>query len=235
LAEAHTSLGAAKDSEWDWNGAQKEYRKAIELNPNYATAHHWYSLLLSALGKQSEALAEAKRAIEVDPLSLPVNQSLGDRYADMGLFDQAIQQYRKTLEIDPKYPATHSSLGDVYFAQRKYPEAFAEWNEFAADTDDPDEINRWNAVVKTFRTADHLAAMRTLAELQVQASTYVPPTFIAATYFAANDKERGFAWLERAYSERDDILDDIKTSPFIAPYRSDPRYADLVRRMGLPQ
>jgi tetratricopeptide (TPR) repeat protein len=153
----------------------------------------------------------------------------------MGLFDQAIQQYRKTLEIDPKYPATHSSLGDVYFAQRKYPEAFAEWNEFAADTGDPDEINRWNAVVKTFRTADHLAAMRTLAELQVRASTYVPPTFIAATYFAANDKERGFAWLERAYSERDDTLDDIKTDPFIAPYRSDPRYADLLRRMGLPQ
>ncbi|PYX15832.1 MAG: hypothetical protein DMG87_17920 [Acidobacteria bacterium] len=104
LAEAHTSLGFAKEAEWDWTGAEKEYTKAIELNPNYATAHHWYSALLSALGKQGEALAEAERAIKLDPLSLPVKTNLGDLYAGTGRFDEAIQQYRKTLEINPKYP-----------------------------------------------------------------------------------------------------------------------------------
>jgi len=235
LAEAHTSLGLAKESEWDWTGAEKEYRKAIELNPNYATGHHWYSALLAALGKQGDALAEAERAIELDPLSLPVLNNLGDLYSGAGRFDEAIQQYRKTLEINPKYSPAHTGLGIVYFAQHKYPEAFAEWKEFAADTGDPEVINRWNAVWKTFQTSGHLAALQTLAELQIQASTYIPPSFIARAYFAAGERERGFAWLERAYNERDDYLEGIRTDPAVAPFRSDLRYADLLRRMGLPQ
>ena len=111
----------------------------------------------------------------------------------------------------------------------------AEWKEFAADTGDPEVINRWNAVWKTFQTSGHLAAMRTLAELQIQASTYIPPSFIASTYFTAGERERGFAWLERAYNERDDYLEGFRTDPAVAPFRSDPRYADLLRRMGLPQ
>jgi len=235
LAEAHTSLGLAKESEWDWTGAEKEYTKAIALNPNYATAHHWYSALLAALGKQGAALAEAERAIELDPLSLPVLNNLGDLYSGAGRFDEAIQQYRKTLEINPKYSPAHTGLGIVYFAQHKYPEAFAEWKEFAADTGDPEVINRWNAVWKTFQTSGHLAALQTLAELQIQASTYIPPSFIARAYFAAGERERGFAWLERAYNERDDYLEGIRTDPAVAPFRSDLRYADLLRRMGLPQ
>jgi len=234
-AEAHTSLGLAREAEWDWTGAEKEYTKAIELNPNYATAHHWYSVLLSALGKQGEALAEAERAIELDPLSLPLKQNLAALYAGTGHFAEAIQQCRKTLEIDPKYPPAHSALGDVYFAQHNYPEAFAEYKEFAADTGDPDVINRLNGVWKTFQTSGHLAALQTWAESQIHASTYVPPSLIASTYFAAGDRESGFAWLERAYNERDNELDGIRVDPAVAPYRSDPRYADLLRRMGLPQ
>jgi tetratricopeptide (TPR) repeat protein len=144
------------------------------------------------------------------------------RYAGTGRFDEAIQQYRKTLD--------HSSLGDVYFAQHKYRQAFAEWKEFAADTGDPDVINRYNAVWKTFQTSGHLVAMRTLAELQIQASTYIPPSVIASDYFAAGERERGFAWLERAYKERDDSLEGIRIDPAVAPFRSDPRYADLLRR-----
>ena len=234
-AEAHTSLGLAREAEWDWTGAEKEYTKAIELNPNYATAHHWYSVLLSALGKHGEALAEAEWAIELDPLSLPLKQNLAALYAGTGHFDKAIQQCRKILEIDPKYPPAHSALGDVYFAQHKYPEAFAEYKEFAADTGDPDVINRLNGVWKTFQTSGHLAALQTWAELQIHTSTYVPPSVIASTYFAAGDRESGFAWLERAYNERDNELDGIRVDTAVAPYRSDPRYADLLRRMGLPQ
>ena len=191
--------------------------------------------MLSALGKQGEALAEAERAIELDPLSLPVKANLGDLYAGTGRFDEAIQQYRKTLEINPKYPSAHTGLGIVYFAQHKYPEAFAEWKESAADTGDPDVINRWNTVWKTFQTSGQLAAMQTLAALQIQASTYVPPSVIADIYFAAGERDRGFAWLERAFNERDDTLEGIRIDPVVAPFRSDPRFADLLRRMGLPQ
>jgi len=237
LAEAHTSLGSAKESEWDWTGAEKEYRKAIELNPNYATAHHWYSSLLSALGKQEEAFAEAKRAIELDPLSLPVETNLGDLYRGMERFDEAIQQYRKALEIGPKDVATHFALGRTYFAQHKYVEAFSEWKEAAVDSGDAKGIDEWNGVWKVFQKSGHLAAMKTLAESEIQASShrYVAPSEIASIYFAAGEKDRGFSWLERAYNERDDGLEDIKSDPAMVPFRSDPRYADLLRGMGLPQ
>src|SRR5205823_13130702 len=137
--------------------------------------------------------------------------------------DEAIQQYRKTLEIAPKYAPAHSGLGDVYFAQHKYPEAFAEYKKFAADTGDPNMINRLNAVEKIFQTSGHLAALQAWAELQIQASTYIPPSVIASTYFAAGERERGFAWLERAYNERDDNLEGIRINPVVAPFRSDPR------------
>jgi len=194
-----------------------------------------FPLALTLHRVSGEALAEAERAIELDPLSLPVKANLGDLYAGTGRFDEAIQQYRKTLEINPKYPPAHTGLGIVYFAQHKYPEAFAEWKESAADTGDPDVINRWNTVWKTFQTSGQLAAMQTLAALQIQASTYVPPSVIADIYFAAGERDRGFAWLERAYDERDDTLEGIRIDPVVAPFRSDPRYADLLRRMGLPQ
>jgi serine/threonine protein kinase/tetratricopeptide (TPR) repeat protein len=235
LAEAHASLGLGKELEWDWIGAQREYMKAIKLNPNYANAYYWYSLLLLLMNKRAEALAAAKRAIELDPLSLPLQNNLGDLYAFTGHFDEAIQQYRKVLQIDPKYPDAHNALATVYFAQHNYSDAFAEWKEYAADSADADIVNRWNAVLHKFQTSGQLAAMQTLAELQIQASMYLPPSAIAGTYFAAGDKERGFGWLERAYHERDDNLAAIKIDPTFAPIRSDPRYTDLLRRMGLPQ
>ena len=123
----------------------------------------------------------------------------------------------------------------MYFAQHNNSDAFAEWKEYAADSSDADTVNRWTAVLHKFQTSGHLAAMQTLAELQIQASMYLPPSAIAGTYFAAGDKERGFGWLERAYHERDDNLAAIKIDPTFAPIRSDPRYTDLLRRMGLPQ
>src|SRR5262249_6171787 len=236
LAEAHTSLGSAKESEWDWTGAEKEYKKAIELNPNYATAHHWYSGLLAALGKQDEALAEAKQAIELDPLSLPINSEVGDLYRDMGRYDEAIQQYRKALEIDPKYVSTHFALGRAYLLQHKYVEGFSEFKEASVDSGDARGINELNGVWMVFQKSGYKAAMLTLAESEMQASSYryVSPSEIASIYFAAGEKDRGFSWLERAYHERDDSLEEIKTDPAVAPFRSAPRYAALLRRMGLP-
>jgi adenylate cyclase len=197
LAEAHASLGLGKEFEWNWLGTQREYMKAIRLNPNYANAYYWYSLLLLVMNKRVEALAAAERAIELDPLSLPVQNNLGDLFAATGRFDEAIQQYREVLQIDPKYPDAHNALATVYFAQHNYSDAFAEWKEYASDSADADTVNRWNAVVHKFQTSGHLAAMQKLAELQIQASMYLSPSAIAGTYFAAGDKERGFGWLER--------------------------------------
>jgi len=237
LAEGHVSLGSVRQNQWDWTGAKKEYRRAIELNPNYATAHDWYSGLLLVLGKKDEALLESKQAIALDPLSLSINTGLGDVYSAMGRFDEAIQQYRKTLEIDPKFVSTHIALGRVYFALHKYPEAFLEWKEAVLDSGDPRVTEEFNGVWKAFQQSGHVAAMKTMADSEIQASAYryVAPSDIASIYFAAGDKERGFAWLEKAYNERESGLEEIQGDPAIAPYRSDPRYANLLRRMGLPQ
>jgi TolB-like protein/Tfp pilus assembly protein PilF len=235
LAEGHASLGSIKENQWDWTAAEKEYRRAIELNPNYATTHHWYAYLLIALARQDEGLAEGKRAIELDPLSLPINSDLGMLYMATGRFEEAIQQFRKTLEIDPKYLPAHYGLSCAYLAQHKYPEAFLEWREADTDSREAKTIEEWN-VWRVFQRSGHLAAMKALADSEVRASAYryVAPSEIARIYFAAGDKERGFAWLERAYEERDGNLELIGHEPSIAPYRSDPRYANLLRRLGLP-
>jgi TolB-like protein/DNA-binding winged helix-turn-helix (wHTH) protein/Tfp pilus assembly protein PilF len=232
LAEGHASLGAVKVDQWDWMGAEKEFRRAIELDSNYATAHHWYSVLLFVLGRQEEGFAEAKRAIELDPLSLSINSDLGASYMATGRFDEAIKQFRRTLEIEPRYAPAHFNLGWAYLAQHKYLEAFLEWKEGALDSGD----DNWN-VLTTFQRSGHLAALKSLAESEARASAYryEAPSEIAFLYFAADEKERGFAWLEKACKERDGNLVVIRYSPFIAPYRSDPRYSDLLRRIGLPQ
>lgn len=114
LAEAHTSLARIREVyDWDWLGAEAEYKKAIELNPRYPTTHHWYSLLLMALGRPSEAVLEAKRAQELDPLSLIVNENFGDVLRLVKRYDEAIEQLRKTLDLDPNFAVAHSTLASA--------------------------------------------------------------------------------------------------------------------------
>lgn len=233
LAEAHASLGLCNELDWDWEGAEQQYAKAIELNPNYAPAHQWYSMLLFLLMKKEQALAEANRAIDIDPLSLPVQNNLADLYVAENRFDDAVRQYQKVLAIDPRDPDAHNGLAGVYFAQRRYSEAFREWKQYAVNTGDPDAVNRWNAVELKFLSSGNRAAMQMAARLQIQAALYISPTMIATTYFAAADPDQGFAWLERAYHERDDTLEIIVIDPSLAPFRTDKRYLDVLRRMGL--
>jgi serine/threonine protein kinase len=212
LAEAHTSLAASRESQWEWAGAEKEYRRAIQLNDNYATAHHWYSLLLTKLGRLDDAEAEAKQAMQLDPLSLPINQNLGDVYDFMNRDADALEQYRKTLNIDPKFAATHDDLVGFYATRRKYEEAFSEMKEAAIDLNDAEMRNISTELLNTFHTGGSRAALNLWIERVTATSKreYFPPTHIADIYFLLGDQT-------------------------LIPYRSDPRYADLLRRMGLPQ
>src|SRR5262249_25515878 len=158
------SLGAAKGSEWDWAGAEEEYRKAIALNPNYANAHLFYSGLLLSLGKPDQALAEAKRAIELDPLSLPVEENLGDLYMGLDRFDEAVRQYRAMLEIDPKDISAHFGLSRAYNSQGNYAQGFQEGRQAALVSGDARGIEEWNGIWDAFQKFGYTAAMKAFAE-----------------------------------------------------------------------
>jgi serine/threonine protein kinase/tetratricopeptide (TPR) repeat protein len=238
LGEAHTSLASSKEDEWDWNNAEKEYLRAIELNPSYATAHHWYSVLLNKLGRLDEALREAHRALELDPLSVGISSHLGDVLSYMGQYAKAITQYRETIAIDPNFPVGHQALGDTLLSNGQYLEGFTELQQEAAALHDPKKQETANAVLETFRKSGYRAAvlMSIRADIARSAREYVSPFSIARRYSVIGDKERTFEWLEKAYKEHDDYAPYLKVDPDMRRLlHSDPRFAELVRKVGLPQ
>jgi tetratricopeptide (TPR) repeat protein len=175
--------------------------------------------------------------VQLDPLSLPINQNLGDVYDFMNRDADALEQYRRTLSIDPRFASTHDSLVGFFATRRKYEEAFAEMKEATIDSDDAEMQRLSSELLNTLATRGSQAALKLWIVRSIEASKreYFPPTHIAFIYFLLGDKEDGFLWLERAYEERDDYLTWMKVERSLLPYRSDPRYADLLRRMGLPQ
>jgi TolB-like protein/Tfp pilus assembly protein PilF len=238
LCEAHTSLASSKEDEWDWTNAEKEYRRAIELNANYATAHHWYSVLLTKLGRLEEALSEANRALELDPLSSAIGQNVGDVYTFMGRNSEAIEQYRKTIAVEPSFAPVHFALGVTLLSDRHYEEGFSEIEKAAEAMNDPERVTAAASVLQTLRRAGFHAAVLASIRSDLSRSTheYVSPYGIAFRYAAIGDKERAFEWLEKAYQAHDDSLPYLRGDPDLRKtLGSDPRYADLLRRMGLPQ
>jgi eukaryotic-like serine/threonine-protein kinase len=236
LAEAQTSLADSKDDYWDWSGAESGYKRAIQLNPNYAVAHAWYSLLLSKTGRSDEALAEAKRAVELDPLSLPINRNLAEAYSSLGQDDMAIEQYRKTLQIEPSFAPARSSLAFLLMSKGRYEEGFAEFQQAASASGrwEPEQIK---AAGDAFRKSGYREAIQVVIRARIERSQrhYVSPCNTAMWYALIGDNDNAFKWLDKAYEVHDDYLPELKIEPGLRSLRSDPRYADLLRRMGLPQ
>ena len=235
LAEAHNALAAVKENyDWDWPGAEQEYRRAIELNPGYATAHQWYGVMLSWLGRHEEALAEIKRALQIDPLSLIINTVSGWVLMRAGQDDLAIEQLHKTLEIDPNFAPAHNGLGTAYLRKGEFAEAIAEFQ--TATTVSPGitgyQAGLGNAYGRAGKSAE---ARKLLSELEEQSKQrYVSSCDIAVIYAGLGEKDQAFAFLEKAYEQRDRKLVYILAF-FHDPLRSDPRFTDLLRRVGLPQ
>ena len=237
LCEAHTSLASSKENDWDWMNAEKEYRRAIELNANYATAHHWYSVLLTKLGRLDEALLEANRSLELDPLSPAIRQNVGDVYTFMGRNSEAIEQYRKTIAIDPNFAPVHFALGADLISDRHYEEGFSEIQKAAEAIHDPEQAKVAASALETLRKAGfHAAIVESIrGDISLSQHKYVSPYSIAFRYAIIGDKEHAFDWLDKAYEVRDDALPYLKVDPDLRKsLASDPRYADLLRRMGLP-
>jgi serine/threonine-protein kinase len=236
LAEPHVSLGHVKYYyDRDWAGAEREFKRAIELNPHYATAHQWYAIYLSVIGREAEAIAEVKRAQELDPLSLSINVwFVRIVYEYSGQFDQAQDHLRKTLEIDPNFIQTHYRLGAVYEETGRYAEAITEIRQVMKLSEGkPHGIA---VLARVYALAGKKEdAQKTLNQLlQMAKQRYVAPTSIALIYAALGDKDQAFAWLAEADKAHDLQIVRLKTDPMFSRLRSDPRFDELVKRVGIP-
>ena len=232
-AEAHTSLAWAKFHEWDWAGAEKEFKRAIELNPSYPTAHSWYGEFLMVQGRFDEALTEMNRAVELAPLSTVLNLALGYRLYYAHQYPQAIDQIQKTLAMDSKFVAGHLFLGRADEQRATYPEALAELRK-ALDLSEGD-TNELAALGHAYAISHQEAeANKILAQLKERSQqTYVQPSLIGAIYIGLGQKDQAFDWLQKAYDDRASGLLYLKVDPEFDSVRSDARFGDLMRRVGL--
>lgn len=235
LAEAHTALASAKHFyDYDWEGAEKEFRRAIELNPNYATAHQWYAQLLGSENRHQEALAEHKQAMELDPLSLIINSGWGHRLYGARRYDEAVAHLTSTgLELDSSFSSTHWNLGSIYAAQKNFKAAIQEL-EKANSSFQGNPLVLGALGYAYAASGGKRRAVEVLRLLESQArQQYVDPYAFALVYAGLDDKDRAFAWLEKAYEDRDGQIDHINEEPMLDGLRSDPRFTNLLRRMGL--
>jgi adenylate cyclase len=234
LAEAHTSLGVVKfQYDWDLAGAEKEFRKAIELHPNHAPAHQFYADCLKASGRFDEALAEMRQASQLDPLSLSINTGIGHVLYLSRNYDRAIEQYRETVKLDPNFVQARLWLGRPFLQKGMYKEAVAELIE-AAKLSKDSTVSLATLGQAYAASGDRKHAQQILDRLKQRSKThYVPSYWIALLYVSLGDKRQAFEWLDRAYEERSSWLAWIKVEPRFDPILDDPRFANLLRRMGL--
>jgi TolB-like protein/DNA-binding winged helix-turn-helix (wHTH) protein len=235
LAEARASLAYVKlYYDWDWKGAEEELQRAIAVNPNYAIAHHWYSVFLTARGRHAEALSEIGRAHELDPLSVPINTDIGFELYYARRYEEAISHLRSVLQTSPKFPLAHLWLGRAYEQKGMYPEAITEFEQAGTALKDWPVIiaaaghayGRWG------HESDATAALHRMNELTKE--EYVTPYGMALIFAGLNDREQAIQWLQKAYEDRSHWLVWLNLDPRFDNVRSDPRFADLLRRMHFP-
>src|SRR5207302_3940087 len=238
LAEPHASLAfIAETHEWDWATAEREYKRALELNPGDARAHRWFAGYLMYVGRFEEGIAEAKRARDLDPLSLPVNNALAGRLLVAGRVDEALEQLRETLEMNSHFAPAHQTLGWAYLNMGKREEAIHEFQQALqlSGTDDTDWVLDLGFAYAAAGKRDE--ARRILDKLKKQhARGLVPSGSIAILYGALGELDQAFAWLEKAYEERDPELTYLKVpGRRFEPLRHDARFQQLVHRIGFPE
>lgn len=233
LPEAHTSLGLVNEHfEWDWADADKEFKQALQLNPNLAMAHMWYGEFLTNMGRLNDGLREAQRAQEIDPLSLIINTNLGWQYYVSGRNDDAVNQLKRALEIDPKFSLARRRLEQVYAQMGRQKEAVGEREkllslsggpELAASVEEDFKAGGYKGVLES-----SLAGLTELAK-----RSYVSSYSIAEAYARLGEKDQAFAWLERAYAEHDSGMVSLGVEPIFNEMRSDPRFQSLLKRLNL--
>jgi tetratricopeptide (TPR) repeat protein len=235
LAEAHASLGqVAAYYDYDFATAEREYRRALELNPNYATAHQWYAERLASSRRFDEAFAEIQRALELDPLSIIINRIYADILLDARRNDEAIAQYKKALELNRNLPITHYFLGRAYLAKGMYDEAVREFNISAAMSGF--KVEELATMNHAYQNAGWKGYIQAGLEHSLLHSEGKPAPFVVAGYYAVLGRNNeAIAWLQKGYEERDARIGLISVHFEFDALRSDPRFVELVRKMGLPE
>jgi len=234
LAFAHAVLGQIRAYRLEWPGVLDEFKRAIELNPGEANSHHWYALALASAGRSDEAISEMKLAQELDPRSLIINANLSWVYYLAGKYDEAVAQAQKTVAMDPSFAVAHGYLGQAYLAKGEYANALQELQRALAlsgnETSFKAELG--NAYAVAGKKPEALGILHEL--LQMASRQYVSPLSIALVYVGLDERDEAFQWMEKAYDERSVRLINIAVHPGFASLHSDPRFAALVQRIGLP-
>jgi serine/threonine-protein kinase len=233
LAAAHASLAYAQRHYWDWPGAEREFKRAIELDPSYPTAHHWFATTLAAMGRLDEAMSQIRQAQELDPLSPVITSDVGRLFYYARQYDPAIETLRKTLEMDPSFSWAHWYLGMVYEQEASYDEAIAEFQKWLSLVGkEPTAVGALGHAYAVSGKRDE--AQKKLVELKELARRqYVAPFDVAVIYIGLGDKEQAIQWLNKAYEDHSAWLIWVNVDPRFYSIHGDPRYIDLLRRMGL--
>ena len=234
LAEPHATLAFIHTwYDWDWSGAEREAKRAIELNPNWSFGHIAYAQMLSVTGRSQEAIAEGVRAVELDPLSLIINALNGYHLHLARRDDEAIARLKKTVELDSNFWIAHQFLGMAYVEKKMYPEAISEFSQavkLSGGNSEPLALNGYASVLSG-DTAKGRAVLQELKSLESQ--RYVPPSNLALLSYVLGEKDEAFSWLEKAYQDRDIRLCRLKVDSKWDSMRSEPRFVEILKRIGL--
>jgi len=234
LAEPHAALGVVKrDFEWDWSGAEKQFQRAIELNPGCVDAYHWHSTLLGILGRHAEALREKTRALALDPLSVVIRTDLARMFYFSRDYDPSLEQYRAALDMDPTFALAHLGLAHVYQQQGRFDEAISELKtgmHFSSDSIFA-LAKLGHGYARAGKSDEAHAVLSQLNALSKQ--KYVSPYDLAMVHVGLQEADEAFAWLERALEQRSLWLGYLNVEPQLDPLRSDQRFQELLRRVGL--
>ena len=233
LAEAYTTLADVQlHYDYDWKAAEQGFRSAVQRNPNYAVAHHWYAVLLALSGRSAESLSEIEQALKLDPASLAISGDMALHHFYAGQYDQTIEQSKKCLELDPNYHMCHFWLARAYVEKKMYAQAVTEFHR--AIELQPENLMAVALLGNVYARSGQPAKAREVSRNLQRLSTkrYVAPSFFAIVYCGLGETQNAFEWIERAYQQRDPLLTRMKLDPVTVPIRSDPRFADLLRRVG---
>jgi len=239
LAHPHAVLGSNQMGyDWDFAGGEAEFKKAIELDPNDATAHQWYAENLGMIGgREQEALREIDQAHLLDPTSLIIRRVKGSVLVAARRYDEAIAVCKQLLDENPTFNLAQDCLGYAYWGKRMYPQAVEAWKTYGQRTGDQEDTDLGDALDRGFRSGGWHGALTEAIKIKLtqRKTGYTSPFMIARYYADLGDKEKAFEWLDTAYREHDFLLKELNTGFEVDNLRSDPRFAELVAKVGLPK